>query len=89
MPHRFVRPALVVAALAALPAVAQERVVVEPERVEYLRRTTIDMDPDTVEGDRAAPDAVRVVGRKRPKFRALIGLRADFRRELLQSATGL
>jgi hypothetical protein len=73
----------------ALPAAAQDRVVVEPDRIEHPRRTTIIMDGDTVEGARAGPTGAHVVGRTRAKFRNLIGLRTDFRRELLASGAAL
>jgi hypothetical protein len=65
----------------AVSALAQDK----PEQ----RRTVIDMDADVIEGSLHQPDHAVVRAPTRNKFKSLIELRKEFRREVLASAARL
>ncbi len=80
----------VVAALAlAGPALAQDKDVVSEGGVAYNRKTVINLEDDTIEGDLKTPDAVYLEARKKMRHRSLIRIRTDFRREVLGSIANL
>lgn len=81
----------VVAALAlAAPTLAQEgKDVVSEGGVSYNRKTVINFEDDTIEGDLKTPDAVYLEARKKMRHRSLIRIRTDFRREVLGSIANL
>jgi hypothetical protein len=88
---RWLAFSLVVAAVvAAVPAVAQDKPdVVSEGGVSYNRKTVINFEDDTIEGDLKTPDAVYLEARKRMRHRSLIRIRTDFRREVLGSVADL
>ena len=49
------------------------------------RKTLINFEDDTIEGDLKTPDAEYLEARKRMRHASLIKIRANFRREVLQS----
>ncbi len=53
------------------------------------KRTVIDMEADVIEGTLKAPDVVVIPEPIHQKFRSLIQLRSDFRREILASGAQL
>lgn len=53
------------------------------------RRAIIDMDEDVIEGRLKVPDEVLVLRPTARKFRSLIQIRADFRKEVLASGSQL
>ncbi len=68
----------------AVPARAQDGGAQGP-----ARRTVIDMEQDVIEGSLKAPDGLVVLPPIRNKFRSLIQVRADFRKEVLASGAQL
>jgi hypothetical protein len=87
---RIARMALVwVVATAATAASAQEDGVVTEGGVSYQRKTVINFEDDTIEGDLKVPDGAYVQGTKRVRHRSLIRIRTDFRREVLSSVADL
>lgn len=64
----------------AASAMAQEE-----EGVIFKRKTVINFEDDTIEGDLKTPDAEYLEARKRMRHASLIKIRANFRREVLQS----
>lgn len=75
-----------------LPALAQEtrrRVVQEPDKVVVRKRTVIDFNDVTVEGELTKPEGSYVLNRNKARFPSLIRLRDDFNPELQKSADNL
>lgn len=67
------------------PAVAQT----EPDTVQYKKKTVIDFNDVTLEGELTKPEGAYVLNRKRTKFSSLIKLRDDFLTELQTSVDNL
>lgn len=57
--------------------------------VSYQRKTVINFEDDTIEGDLKVPDGAYVEGRKKVRHKSLIRIRTDFRREVLASVADL
>lgn len=81
--------AVVVAAVAAPPAVAQEEGVNTEGGVSYQRKTVINFEDDTIEGDLKTPDGQYLEVRKKMRHKSLIRIRTDFRREVMTSVADL
>ena len=90
----------VLIALLSLPALAQDKpapgeerpgvkVVREPDKVVVRKRTVIDFNDVTVEGELTKPEGSYVLDRSRTHFNSLIRLRDDFNPELQKSADNL
>ncbi len=73
-----------VAAFAAATALAQAG-----EKVVYKKRTIIDFNDVTLEGELTKPEGSYVLNRKKTKFTSLIKLRGDFIPELQKSVDNL
>ena len=88
---RAVIGALVLVASLAAPAFADDKKgdTVSEGGVAYNRKTVINFEDDTIEGDLKTPDAVYLEARKRMRHRSLIRIRNDFRREVLGSISDL
>ena len=88
MPRRAILIALV-----SLAAAAEEKpgvkVVQEADRVVVRKRTVIDFNDVTVEGELTKPEGSYVLDRTRTRFPSLIRLRDDFNPELQKSADNL
>ena len=84
---------LVLVALLSLPAAAGEKpgvkVVQEADKVVVRKRTVIDFNDVTVEGELTRPEGSYVLNRNRTRFPSLIRLRDDFNPELQKSADNL
>ncbi len=82
---------LVMALVGAFAASAQEKSegVVTEGGMSFNRKTVINFEDDTIEGDLKTPDAVYLEARKKMRHRSLIRIRQDFRREVLGSVKGL
>jgi hypothetical protein len=79
-----------IASLGAAPLLAQDgKDVVTEGGVSYNRKTVINFEDDTIEGDLKTPDAVYLEARKKMRHRSLIRIRTDFRREVLGSIADL
>lgn len=83
--------ALVVAmsTTAAMSAMAQDEGANSEGGVSYQRKTVINFEDDTIEGDLKVPDGAYVEGRKKVRHKSLIRIRTDFRREVLASVADL
>ncbi len=79
--------------LLALPALAEEKpgvkVVQEADRIVVRKRTVIDFNDVTVEGELTRPEGSYVLNRNRTRFRSLVRLRDNFNPELQKSADNL
>jgi hypothetical protein len=83
----------VLIALLSLAAVAEEergvKVIREADKVVVRKRTVIDFNDVTVEGELTKPEGSYVLNRNRTRFPSLIRLRDDFNPELQKSADNL
>ncbi len=70
-------------------ALAQEDGVNVEGGVSYQRKTVINFEDDTIEGDLKVPDGAYFQGRKQVRHKSLIRIRTDFRREVLASVADL
>jgi hypothetical protein len=61
----------------------------EDDGVSYKRKTVINFEDDTIEGDLKTPDGQYLETRKNMRHRSLIRIRRDFRREVLGSIADL
>ena len=81
---------LVAAALLALPAVAAAQEAAQgADGQMYQRKTVINFEDDTIEGDLKTPDGEYLEARKKARHKSLIKIREHFRRRILQSARSL
>jgi len=76
---------LVVGLGLAMPALAQDEA---PGQI-FKKKTIINFEDDTIEGDLKTPDAEYLEARKRMRHASLIKLRYNFRRRVLQSVGDL
>jgi hypothetical protein len=67
----------------------EEKVIREEDRVEFKKQTMIDFSDVLVTGELMKPDGAYVKNRRKMQFNALIELRANFRPELMLSASEL
>ncbi len=76
------------AALLLLPlaAGAQEKPAESRERVEYEKKTVINFDDDTIQGDLTRPDGEYVEARKKVSHSNLIKIREEWRDKVKQAA---
>jgi hypothetical protein len=86
--------AMILAALFALPALAEEKaqgpkVVQEADKVVIRKRTVIDFNDVTVEGELTKPEGSYLMNRNKTRFQSLIRLRDNFNPELQKSADNL
>ncbi len=79
---------LITALLVPLAALAQEKKVPE-SRVEYEKKTVINFDDDTIQGDLTRPDGEYVEARKRVNHSNLIKIREDWREKVKQAAADM
>lgn len=84
----------VLIALVSLAAPAAEekpgvKVIQEADKVVVRKRTVIDFNDVTVEGELTRPEGSYVLDRNRTRFRSLIRLRDNFNPELQKSADNL
>ncbi len=79
---------LLVTLLFPLAVSAQEKKAPEP-RVEYEKKTVINFDDDTIQGDLTRPDGEYVEARKRVDHSNLIKIREDWREKVKQAASDL
>lgn len=70
----------ILASLAAPAALAQDQ---------YKKKTVINFEDDTIEGDLKTPDGEYLEARSKMRHRSLIRIRTTFRREVLGSIADL
>lgn len=71
------------------PAFAQDKVIVEEDRVVYQKKTVIDFSDVDISGELTKPEGQYIKNRKKTRFRSLIELRGTFRPELYRSVSAL
>lgn len=72
--------------LSAAAALSQDE---EGGQVQYKKKTVINFEDDTIEGDLKTPDGQYLEVRSRMRHRSLIRIRTEFRREVLGSIADL
>jgi hypothetical protein len=83
---------LVLLALAPLAGAAQEKAAPAAQggaKVEYEKKTVINFEEDTIEGDLKRPDGEYVESRKRVDHSNLIKIRESWRDKVMQSSGDL
>ena len=96
----MLRKVLVLVLVLTAPAFAQDkpaakddqkgpRVVQEADRVVVRKRTVIDFNDVTVEGELTKPEGSYLLNRNKTRFQSLIRLRDNFNPELQKSADNL
>lgn len=76
---------LIAAVLVLAPAALAQGKPGGAENVKYERKTVINFEDDTIEGDLTKPDGEYVEARKRVRHSNLIKIREQFREKVLQS----
>jgi len=83
----------ILVALLSLSAFAEEKqgvkVIREADKIVVRKRTVIDFNDVTVEGELTKPEGSFVLNRNRTRFRSLVRLRENFNPELQKSADNL
>jgi hypothetical protein len=90
----LIRLMVLAIALASLPALADDKatnakVVQEADKVVVRKRTVIDFNDVTVEGELTKPEGSYLMNRNKTRFQSLIRLRDNFNPELQKSADNL
>jgi hypothetical protein len=88
---------LLILTLLAAPAIAQDKaeetkgpkVVREADKIVVRKRTVIDFNDVTVEGELTKPEGSYLLNRNKTRFQSLIRLRDNFNPELQKSADNL
>jgi hypothetical protein len=78
---------LIVALGLPLAAAAQEPKAESRDRIEYEKKTVINFDDDTIQGDLTRPDGEYVEARKRVSHSNLIKIREEWRDKVKQAAS--
>lgn len=86
--NRFVVVVVVVASI-ALPALAQDKVIREADRVVTRKKTVIDFTDVAIDGELTKPEGSYSVSKKKTTFRTLIKVRDNFNPELQKSVDNL
>ena len=73
-------------AVLALPIAAHGEEGKPPPKVEYEKKTVINFDDETIQGDLTRPDGEYVEARKRVEHSNLIRLREDWREKVKQAS---
>jgi len=80
---------LLAALVLPLAGSAQEAKKPPEPRVEYEKKTVINFDDDTIQGDLTRPDGEYVEARKRVNHSNLIKIREDWRDKVKQAAADM
>ena len=88
------RALIVLSLLAAVPAGAADapkgvKVVQEPDKIVVRKKTVVDFNDVTVEGELTKPEGSYLLNRNKTRFQSLIRLRDNFNPELQKSADNL
>ncbi len=70
-------------------ALAQDKVVQEADKTVFKKKTVIDFNDVTLEGDLTKPEGSYILNRKKTRFGSLIKLRDNFNDELRKSSDNL
>jgi hypothetical protein len=83
---------LIVAGLLLLPTgvlAADKKGGVEPGKVEYQKKTVINFEDDTIQGDLTRPDGEYVEARKKVDHSKLIKIREEWKDKVMQEVGNL
>jgi len=80
---------LAAASAGAADAPKGVKVVQEPDKIVVRKKTVVDFNDVTVEGELLKPEGSYLLHRNKTRFEPLIHLRDDFNAELQQSADNL
>jgi hypothetical protein len=72
-----------------LGALAQEQKAQPQPKIEYEKKTVINFEDDTIEGDLKRPDGEYVEARQKVDHSNLIKIREDWREKLMQASGDL
>jgi hypothetical protein len=78
-----------VAVAGSTSALAQSKVIQEADKTVYKKKTVIDFNDVTLEGELTKPEGSYLLNRKKTRFGNLIKLRNDFMPELQKSVDNL
>lgn len=84
----MLRALMAMALLLPLLAAAQDKGEAQP-RIEYEKKTVINFEDDTIEGDLKRPDGEYVEARQKVEHSNLIRIREDWREKVLQASGDL
>jgi hypothetical protein len=85
----FAAALLSTTALVSTAALAQDNVVHEADKTVFKKKTVIDFNDVTLEGDLTKPEGSYILNRKKTRFGSLIKLRDNFNDELRRSSDNL
>lgn len=71
------------------PRQAGPKIIQEPDKIVVRKRTVIDFNDVTVEGELTKPEGSYLLNRNKTRFQSLIKLRDNFNPELQKSADNL
>lgn len=83
------KTAAILVAVFAFVSLSAASVLAQEAGVSYKRKTVINFEDDTIEGDLKTPDGDYLEIRKKMRHRSLIRIRRDFRREVMGSIADL
>jgi hypothetical protein len=84
--RKLLKVLFAIAAALPLAALAQEKGAQPQPRVEYEKKTVINFEDDTIEGDLKRPDGEYVEARQKVDHSNLIRIREDWRDKVMQSS---
>lgn len=70
-------------------AFAEEKVIQEPDKTVYRKKTVVDFTDVAVEGELTKPDGSYTLSRKKAQFSSLVKVRDNFVPELRKSVDNL
>ena len=70
-------------------AVAEDKVIHEEDKTIYKKKTVVDFNDVTLEGDLTKPEGSYLIDKKKARFSSLIKLRSNFLPELQKSVDNL
>ncbi len=71
------------------PAAAEDTVIREADRTVFKKKTVVDFNDVTLEGELTKPEGSYLLNRKKTKFTSLIKMRDNFLPELQKSVDNL
>jgi hypothetical protein len=86
MRKRFLLAALVLPLMGGQDAFGQDKKAGPEPKIEYEKKTVINFDDDTIQGDLTRPDGEYVEARKRVNHSNLIKIREEWRDKVKQAA---
>ena len=73
----------------AVPALAEEKIIYEPDKTIVRKKTVVDFTDVAVEGELTKPEGSYVLDRNKMRFQSLVKIRDNFVPELQKSVDNL